>query len=97
MRFNKCLQRLTRPRRILIVTAPNWPSIVRGDESGTAGVGGSWLSWQILDATALPGASCHRQGKDATRRIHHSVSEQTAPCVSVSDAGQMEGVDPALN
>lgn len=89
MHFNKCLQMFTCPPHILIVTTPNWSSIVDYDESGRRGGeerqvrGSSWSSWQILGTQALPlsclGASCHTQGKDASRKIHHSAEKQTTP------------------
>lgn len=53
MHFNKCLQMVTFPQHILIITAPNWSSLVHYDESGTMeGGGGAARSGQQLELLA---------------------------------------------
>lgn len=86
----------TCPRHILLplLIGPTSSEMMRQGRRGTGELGSSWRSWQILGVQALPpcclGASGRKQGKDDSRGIHHSVNEQTAPCMSVCDMGQME-------
>lgn len=85
MHFNKCLQMFTCPRHILIVTAPNWPSIVDYDESGMAGRGGAGRAWPqlvLLVDSGHPGL-CHCSAWEPVPHSRHmlagtSISQSTS-------------------
>ncbi|KAK2120507.1 hypothetical protein P7K49_001893 [Saguinus oedipus] len=68
-------------------------AVTRGPETDMSG--GQKCRQQLAllvdSVAALLGSLCHTPDTDASGNIHHSVNQQTAPCSSVSDLGQMEG------
>lgn len=105
MHFNKCLQMFPCPWHILIVTAPNWSSIVHYNESEMARGGGS-ESWAAAGAPGrfwmprvlpLPCPEPHATGKARMPpggSITQSMSKQPPECQS--DRSWLEGGRPGF-